>query len=180
MARSTRGWTRLGPGPSRSRGEGTSSDTGFDMGALYRLLQQCKSPAGGASFGGRFGAILPPHASRRPATRKPPLPLLSLGDRRLWTLRRRVSRACRHPVLLVAAGPVGSPGRIAGAARVPRPGPAGRTPPGCRLEAGALCGLRRSRGRSEEHTSELQSRLHLVCRLLLVKKKKRLKVTLLQ
>src|SRR2546429_3314385 len=31
--------------------------------------------------------------------------------------------------------------------------------------------LRRS-GRSEEHTSELQSRLHLVCRLLLEKKKK--------
>src|SRR2546422_6262560 len=31
------------------------------------------------------------------------------------------------------------------------------------------CGLRM---RSEEHTSELQSRLHLVCRLLLEKKKK--------
>src|SRR5687768_18056316 len=30
----------------------------------------------------------------------------------------------------------------------------------------------RSEGRSEEHTSELQSRLHLVCRLLLEKKKK--------
>src|SRR2546429_4925871 len=29
----------------------------------------------------------------------------------------------------------------------------------------------RIRGRSEEHTSELQSRLHLVCRLLLGKKK---------
>src|SRR2546429_3886809 len=29
------------------------------------------------------------------------------------------------------------------------------------------------RNRSEEHTSELQSRLHLVCRLLLEKKKKR-------
>src|SRR2546422_4099258 len=29
--------------------------------------------------------------------------------------------------------------------------------------------------RSEEHTSELQSRLHLVCRLLLEKKKKKLK-----
>src|SRR2546422_2605356 len=28
-----------------------------------------------------------------------------------------------------------------------------------------------TRGRSEEHTSELQSRLHLVCRLLLEKKK---------
>src|SRR2546422_3721966 len=37
------------------------------------------------------------------------------------------------------------------------------------------CVLRRppdSRRRSEEHTSELQSRLHLVCRLLLEKKKK--------
>src|SRR3712207_8577410 len=32
---------------------------------------------------------------------------------------------------------------------------------------------RRSRGRSEEHTSELQSRQYLVCRLLLEKKKKR-------
>src|SRR2546422_6941996 len=32
-------------------------------------------------------------------------------------------------------------------------------------------GLRRAR--SEEHTSELQSRLHLVCRLLLEKKKKK-------
>src|SRR2546422_7087977 len=30
---------------------------------------------------------------------------------------------------------------------------------------------RRSKARSEEHTSELQSRLHLVCRLLLEKKK---------
>src|SRR2546429_7212931 len=30
---------------------------------------------------------------------------------------------------------------------------------------------RRARHRSEEHTSELQSRLHLVCRLLLEKKK---------
>src|SRR2546422_7752433 len=35
--------------------------------------------------------------------------------------------------------------------------------------------IRRSRSttRSEEHTSELQSRLHLVCRLLLEKKKKK-------
>src|SRR2546429_7345770 len=31
---------------------------------------------------------------------------------------------------------------------------------------------RKQLGRSEEHTSELQSRLHLVCRLLLEKKKK--------
>src|SRR2546422_4290923 len=33
-------------------------------------------------------------------------------------------------------------------------------------------GIRAHRERSEEHTSELQSRLHLVCRLLLEKKKK--------
>src|SRR2546422_4727658 len=31
--------------------------------------------------------------------------------------------------------------------------------------------------RSEEHTSELQSRLHLVCRLLLEKKKKNIRLT---
>src|SRR2546429_5558118 len=34
-----------------------------------------------------------------------------------------------------------------------------------------LPGRLRSSARSEEHTSELQSRLHLVCRLLLEKKK---------
>src|SRR2546429_3604475 len=38
--------------------------------------------------------------------------------------------------------------------------------------AGAVLRAPRSRLRSEEHTSELQSRLHLVCRLLLEKKKK--------
>src|SRR2546429_4944543 len=35
------------------------------------------------------------------------------------------------------------------------------------------CGQAAQRQRSEEHTSELQSRLHLVCRLLLEKKKKK-------
>src|SRR2546429_5610970 len=35
-----------------------------------------------------------------------------------------------------------------------------------------ILGSAPTRGRSEEHTSELQSRLHLVCRLLLEKKKK--------
>src|SRR2546422_5562395 len=34
-------------------------------------------------------------------------------------------------------------------------------------------GLQATSKRSEEHTSELQSRLHLVCRLLLEKKKKK-------
>src|SRR2546422_8517773 len=37
--------------------------------------------------------------------------------------------------------------------------------------ASAAASTNASRSRSEEHTSELQSRLHLVCRLLLEKKK---------
>src|SRR2546422_7262193 len=41
-----------------------------------------------------------------------------------------------------------------------------------RNSAPAACGVIRTISRSEEHTSELQSRLHLVCRLLLEKKKK--------
>src|SRR2546422_11254536 len=45
-------------------------------------------------------------------------------------------------------------------------------PPGPARRSGAAC----RRGRSEEHTSELQSRLHLVCRLLLEKKKKKISI----
>src|SRR2546422_1887550 len=53
-----------------------------------------------------------------------------------------------------------------------------RTASGRKPRRGCKCGLaaplNESKGftRSEEHTSELQSRLHLVCRLLLEKKKK--------
>src|SRR2546422_5522291 len=39
-------------------------------------------------------------------------------------------------------------------------------------ESHGFLGVHCAAGRSEEHTSELQSRLHLVCRLLLEKKKK--------
>src|SRR2546429_6589098 len=53
--------------------------------------------------------------------------------------------------------------------RIPPRGPSPARP--CRENP--LPGRRRTR-RSEEHTSELQSRLHLVCRLLLEKKKKTL------
>src|SRR2546429_6786567 len=55
------------------------------------------------------------------------------------------------------------------------PGGAGRAPR--RPERPRAHGLEprgRHQGRSEEHTSELQSRLHLVCRLLLEKKKQEL------
>src|SRR2546422_9566624 len=42
----------------------------------------------------------------------------------------------------------------------------------------SICYYSATRFRSEEHTSELQSRLHLVCRLLLEKKKKYTKHTM--
>src|SRR2546422_3005301 len=48
---------------------------------------------------------------------------------------------------------------------------AGSARRGARYE-GRQAGVPQRRIRSEEHTSELQSRLHLVCRLLLEKKKR--------
>src|SRR2546428_9372336 len=65
--------------------------------------------------------------------------------------------------------------QLAARARLPRVRPGGLGPgedQGLRrgLGRGPLDGLR---GRSEEHTSELQSRSDLVCRLLLEKKKKK-------
>src|SRR2546422_5150955 len=51
------------------------------------------------------------------------------------------------------------------------PGPHAAPPEPPELAAGAAADL--ALVRSEEHTSELQSRLHLVCRLLLEKKKRR-------
>src|SRR2546422_2416308 len=64
-----------------------------------------------------------------------------------------------------------------------RSAPYGAASAGSTLEAGAALVIQRRTGawlevrrqdgvRSEEHTSELQSRLHLVCRLLLEKKKR--------
>src|SRR2546429_1833433 len=74
--------------------------------------------------------------------------------------------------------------RILGPSKCSPPGRAG-TGPTCRHKVLSLArgcpsrGLSARRGcrklRSEEHTSELQSRLHLVCRLLLEKKKKKIK-----
>src|SRR2546429_4232641 len=53
---------------------------------------------------------------------------------------------------------------VAARARARRGGPGSPRRPG-------RPGVRRSTPRSEEHTPELQSRLHIVCRLLLEKKK---------
>src|SRR2546422_3345403 len=59
------------------------------------------------------------------------------------------------------------------------PEPAGARPPLARAARDVSRPVRRGgrASRSEEHTSELQSRLHLVCRLLLEKKKKNIDQT---
>src|SRR2546422_6781291 len=66
----------------------------------------------------------------------------------------------------------GRASRRAGGARRPRPQRPGARPRG-RAGGGGPARRGRPARRSEEHTSELQSRLHLVCRLLLEKKKKK-------
>src|SRR2546422_6956459 len=58
--------------------------------------------------------------------------------------------------------------------REPRPPDAGSVPHSGDQQRGLARSVHPLRGRSEEHTSELQSRLHLVCRLLLEKKQQHL------
>src|SRR5689334_24640426 len=70
----------------------------------------------------------------------------------LVTARRAPESICRRPEPLPSACPAGCTG-----CRSPR--------------AASIGGPGRPRPRSEEHTSELQSQFHLVCRLLLEKKK---------
>src|SRR5690554_8227103 len=62
-----------------------------------------------------------------------------------------------------------SAGAAAGEPRTPRHAPAARGPAAAGRQAARRHGD--ADARSEEHTSELQSRPHLVCRLLLEKKK---------
>src|SRR5256884_4514254 len=57
----------------------------------------------------------------------------------------------------------------------PIPAPAGLTTFAIMPRLGAIAKPESYRSRSEEHTSELQSRLHLVCRLLLEKKNEKQK-----
>src|SRR2546422_2642825 len=78
---------------------------------------------------------------------------------------RRPPRSTLFPYTTLFRSHVRRPGLARTAAGVPRRARRGRGLPG-------------PGGRSEEHTSELQSRLHLVCRLLLEKKKKKLKYIL--
>src|SRR3712207_7794437 len=66
-------------------------------------------------------------------------------------------------------------GAVPGQRRLPAvlPGPGGRRAEGALAAGHRLGGAGAGDRRSEEHTSELQSRQYLVCRLLLEKKKTR-------
>src|SRR3712207_6994789 len=85
---------------------------------------------------------------------------------------RRPPRSTLFPyTTLFRSAPLGRPRRrLAPGLRAGGGGP-GRHPPGLGAGAGPGAG-----GRSEEHTSELQSRQYLVCRLLLEKKKKKIRM----
>src|SRR2546422_8513887 len=80
---------------------------------------------------------------------------------------RRPPRSTLFPYTTLFRSPAISSRGSSGSARSRRPirSPISGARPPKRLASSAV--------RSEEHTSELQSRLHLVCRLLLEKKKKR-------
>src|SRR5207244_13588341 len=80
--------------------------------------------------------------------------------------RRSSDLACRPPPPRPGSPAPSSPP----ACRSPRPPPGPGPPPGRRPASPPRRGRGRRR-RSEEHTSELQSPDHLVCRLLLEKKK---------
>src|SRR3712207_8714892 len=85
----------------------------------------------------------------------------------IWFRRRRADTG--------EGAPVGGPPEHDGPSRADRSGaggPGGRWRTTRRLAGSAKQGLLRPQRRSEEHTSELQSRQYLVCRLLLEKKKK--------
>src|SRR2546422_6357469 len=89
--------------------------------------------------------------------RRPPrstlFPYTTLFRSPVGRVRRPSRRSCRR-----RGSETRRVGRLPPRRRVPHPVPGGRRPT-------------RRVSRSEEHTSELQSRLHLVCRLLLEKKK---------
>src|SRR5690606_40382539 len=91
-----------------------------------------------------------------------------------WQGGRRSPEGC--PPLFTRRAAARGPADAAAAGVARRGSGPGTLPPGA--HAGAL--PRASRGRSEEHTSELQSRENLVCRLLLEKKKKINATTIIQ
>src|SRR3712207_7542387 len=87
----------------------------------------------------------------------------------LFRSRRSTATRCGTSTTRSVAREGGAPAWRSGAARGRGGAVRGRS---SRVRRGAGVGPRARGPRSEEHTSELQSRQYLVCRLLLEKKKK--------
>src|SRR5690625_6865750 len=85
----------------------------------------------------------------------------------LFSFCRTFHHRCLHSFPTRRSSDLSGPRSVCG--RVPRP-PASMTCPRTVLDSWRPWMIVRNRERSEEHTSELQSRGHLVCRLLLEKK----------
>src|SRR2546422_8031220 len=98
-------------------------------------------------------------------------PTSSASRAEKWNRSNSPSNASRQSALLQRIGPSRRSSAVGSNSPPFRNGrrPSARAAPE-RPDAGRF----RAPKRSEEHTSELQSRLHLVCRLLLEKKKKKL------
>src|SRR5687768_18160116 len=84
-------------------------------------------------------------------------------------MTRRAPRSTLFPYTTLFRSPVRFPVVLRSPTRKDDQKHKSKVPAGCTAD-GVL--QRRDRLRSEEHTSELQSRLHIVCRLLLEKKNK--------
>src|SRR2546422_4265930 len=82
---------------------------------------------------------------------------------------RRPPRSTLFPYTTLFRSPASGAGGVPAGAGAVRSGAGGGD--GAAAGGAAATGGVAVSGRSEEHTSELQSRLHLVCRLLLEKKK---------
>src|SRR2546422_8200562 len=89
--------------------------------------------------------------------------------RKTWSPAGPLRRALTGIATTVVEGPVGT------STRTEAPGAGAWLWIRARTSALRVAGS--TRARSEEHTSELQSRLHLVCRLLLEKKKRHMQYT---
>src|SRR3712207_8450544 len=93
-----------------------------------------------------------------------------------FLMRRRPPRSTLFPYTTLFRSRVGGPGSPDPRRRPPTWRSRTRRRRGARARGGSACPPPASRGRgararrSEEHTSELQSRQYLVCRLLLEKK----------
>src|SRR6266571_7002616 len=100
-------------------------------------------------------------------------PITMVGTPVSTSVRKLATAANRPPystTATAAAMPVGTEIRVAIPTMIRLPMmPFTNPPPGCEGSPGGV--WVKNVGRSEEHTSELQSHVNLVCRLLLEKKK---------